>query len=83
MEQPLTVALPAIQAMVHGAYGITGKMVAASRYFVPDYSRNNTLILTQDENGNFKYIDGSGAFVYDTLTSPFQSIIAEINIQSA
>ena len=77
------VALPAIQAMVHGAYGITGKMVAASRYFVPDYSKNNTLILTQDENGNFKYIDGSGAFVYDTLTSPFQSVIAEINIQTA
>ena len=76
------VALPAIQAMVHGVYGITGKMVAASRFFVPDFSRNNTLILTQDEDGNIKYIDGSGAFVYDTLTSPFQSIIAEVNIST-
>jgi hypothetical protein len=76
-------SLPAIQAMVHGAYGITTKMVAASRYFVPDFSRNNTLILTQDENGNIKYIDGSGSFVYDTLTSPFQSIIAEVNISTA
>jgi hypothetical protein len=76
-------SLPAIQSMVHGVYGITGKMVAASRYFVPDFSRNSTLILTQDENGNFKYIDGSGSFVYDTLTSPFQSIIAEVNISTA
>jgi hypothetical protein len=76
-------SLPAIQSMVHGMYGITNKMVAASRYFVPDFSRNSTLILTQDENGNFKYIDGSGSFVYDTLTSPFQSIIAEVNISSA
>jgi len=75
-------SLPAIQSMVHGVYGITNKMVAASRFFVPDFSRNNTLILTQDENGNIKYIDGSGAFVYDTLTSPFQSIIAEINIST-
>jgi hypothetical protein len=58
-------------------------MVAASRYFVPDFSKNNTLILTQDENGNIKYIDGSGSFVYDTLTSPFQSIIAEVNISTA
>jgi DNA-binding transcriptional regulator YhcF (GntR family) len=58
-------------------------MVAAARFFVPDFSRNNTLILTQDAEGNFKYIDGSGAFVYDTLTSPFQSIIAEVNISTA
>jgi hypothetical protein len=75
-------SLPAIQGIVHGVNGITNKMVAAARFFVPDFSRNNTLILTQDENGNFKYIDGSGAFVYDTLTSPFQSIIAEVNIST-
>jgi len=75
-------ALPAIQSMVHGAFGITNKMVAASRFFIPDFSRNSTLILTQDADGNFKYIDGSGSFVYDTLTSPFQSIIAEINIST-
>jgi hypothetical protein len=77
------VAVPAIASMVHGLYGVTNKMVAAARFFVPDFSRNNTLILTQDADGNFKYIDGSGAFVYDTLTSPFQSIIAEINISTA
>jgi hypothetical protein len=79
----MAVALPAIQGMVHGVYGITNKMVAASRFFVPDFSRNNTLILTQDKEGNIKYIDGSGSFVYDTITSPFQSVIAEINIQTA
>ena len=76
------VAVPAIAAMVHGAYGITNQMVSAARFFVPDFSRNNILVLTQDEDGNFKYIDGSGAFVYDTLTSPFQSIIAEVNIST-
>jgi hypothetical protein len=76
-------SLPAIQSMVHGVYGVTNKMVAAARFFVPDFSRNNTLILTQDADGNFKYIDGSGSFVYDTLTSPFQSIIAEVNISTA
>jgi hypothetical protein len=76
-------SLPAIQSMVHGVYGVTNKMVAAARFFVPDFSRNNTLILTQDADGNFKYIDGSGSFVYDTLTSPFQSTIAEINISTA
>ena len=79
----LAVALPSIQAAVHGAYGVTNKMVAASRFFVPDFSRNSTLIITRDEEGNFKYIDGSGAFVYDTLTSPFQSIIAEVNMKTA
>ena len=79
----VAVALPTIQAAVHGAYGITNKMVAAARFFVPDFSTNSTLILTRDENGNFKYIDGSGSFVYDTLTSPFQSIIAEVNMKTA
>ena len=77
------VAVPAIQAAVHGAYGITNQMVSAARFFVPDFSRDNIIILTQDENGNLKYIDGSGSFVYDTLTSPFQSIIAEVNMQTA
>jgi hypothetical protein len=79
----IAVALPSIQAAVHGAYGITNKMVAAARFFVPDFSRDSTLILTADENGDLKYIDGSGAFVYDTLTSPFQSIIAEVNMKTA
>jgi hypothetical protein len=79
----IAVALPSIQAAIHGAYGVTNKMVAAARFFVPDFSTNSTLILTRDENGNFKYIDGSGAFVYDTLTSPFQSIIAEVNMKTA
>ena len=77
------VAVPSIAASVHAINGITNQMISAARYFVPDYSRNNTLVLTQDENGNIKYIDGSGAFVYDTLTSPFQSIIAEVNISTA
>jgi hypothetical protein len=79
----IAVALPAIQAAVHGAYGVTNKMVAAARFFVPDFSTNSTLILTRDENGDFRYIDGSGTFVYDTLTSPFQSIIAEVNMKVA
>ena len=76
-------ATPAITAMVHGMYGITNKMVSAARFFIPDFSRNNTIILTQDEEGNFKYIDASGAFVYDTITSPFQSVITEVNIKTA
>jgi hypothetical protein len=79
----IAAAVPAIQASVHASYGITNKMVAAARFFVPDFSTNSTLILTRDENGNFRYIDGSGAFVYDTLTSPFQSIIAEVNMKTA
>jgi len=75
--------VPGIQAAVHAQYGITNKMVAAARFFVPDFSRDSILILTADENGDLKYIDGSGAFVYDTLTSPFQSIIAEVNMKTA
>ena len=79
----VAVAVPTIQAAVHASYGITNKMMAAARFFVPDFSTNSTLILTRDEEGNFKYIDGSGSFVYDTLTSPAQSIIAEINMKTA
>jgi len=79
----IAAAVPGIQAAVHASYGVTNKMVAAARFFVPDFSTNSILILTRDDNGNFKYIDGSGAFVYDTLTSPGQSIIAEINMKTA
>jgi len=56
-------------------YGITRDQLAAIREFVPDWSKDNT-ILPVYENGKYKYIDFSHGFFYDTMTSP---VVATVN----
>jgi len=56
-------------------YGITRDQLAAIREFVPDWSKDNT-ILPVYENGKYKYIDFSHGFFYDTMTAP---VVATVN----
>ncbi len=56
-------------------YGITRDQLAAIREFVPNWSKDNT-ILPIYENGKYKYIDFSHGFFYDTMTSP---VVATVN----
>jgi hypothetical protein len=73
-----SVAVPLISQVVRGAYGITTDMVNAVKEFVPSYSKGSQLIVYQDKEGNFKYIDASSGFVYDAFVGPAQSAIAGI-----
>ena len=57
------------------AYNVSGVEMDALRRFVPDWSKNSTLIPIKDDDGNFKYIDFSHANAYDTMIRPFKTIM--------
>jgi hypothetical protein len=73
-------ALPTVvSATLKGLYGVTAATAAAVREFLPSFSEDSTLFVYKDEQGNIKYIDASGAMVYDTITNPVQSVIAGVD----
>jgi hypothetical protein len=73
------VVVPTITEIGRNLYGITKDQVAAARVFVPEFSKESILFVYRDDKGELKYVDGSGAFVYDTFTSPITSVIAGID----
>ena len=49
------------------------------RQFVPDWSKNSTLIPIRDTNtGELKYIDFSHSNAYDLMARPFRTLSNEI-----
>ena len=69
-------------AMVEGAkalYDVTEDELKALRQFVPEWSRNSTLIPIRDTStGELKYIDFSHSNAYDLLARPFRTLSNEI-----
>ncbi len=75
--------LNAVPAMaVEGAkalYNVTEDEIQALRQFVPEWSRNSTLIPIRDENtGELKYMDFSHSNAYDLIGRPFRTLANEI-----
>ena len=69
-------ALPTM--FVEGAkalYNVTEDEIQAIRRFVPDWSRNSTIIPIRDEKtGELKYVDFSHGFAYDLIGRPFRTM---------
>ena len=61
------------------AYGFTEKKLDALREFLPSFSQRST-ILPIYENGEYKYIDFSRGFFYETLIGPVQEIFTTIEM---
>ena len=59
------------------AYGFTREKLNALKEFVPWFSADST-ILPVYIDGEYKYIDFSRGFFYDTITSPIQSVITQV-----
>ncbi len=60
-------------------YNVSGAEMSALRRFVPDWSKNSTLIPIKDEEtGELKYIDFSHANAYDTMIRPFTALFNNI-----
>lgn len=55
-------------------YGVTEDEMQAMRRFVPDWSKNSTLVPIRGEDGNLKYIDFSHANAYDTMIRPITAM---------
>jgi hypothetical protein len=71
---------PALVELVRGMYGVTREQLQAIREMVAPWSTDSTLIPIRDEDGNYKYIDFSGGFFYDTVVNPIQSVISQAEI---
>ena len=57
-------------------YNVTEDEMEALRRYVPDWSKNSTLVPVRDEKtGELKYVDFSHGNAYDTLTRPIQTVI--------
>jgi hypothetical protein len=58
---------------------VSDEELTALRRFVPEWSKNATLLPTgRDENGYLKYIDFSATNPYDIIARPFNTIFAQI-----
>ncbi len=77
-------AVPAM--LVEGSkalYNVSKDELEALRQFVPDWSRNSTLIPMRDEKtGELKYIDFSHSNAYDVVAKPFRTLLNEITTAS-
>jgi len=74
-----TVAVPyGISEMFKALYNVTSEEMESLKRYVPDWSKNSTLIPIRKADGSFKYIDFSHANAYDTLTRPVQSVINKV-----
>ena len=73
------VAVPT--AAVEGAkaiYDVTEEEIQALRQFVPEWSKNSTLIPIRTDEGDLRYIDFSHSNAYDVLARPFRTIVNNI-----
>ena len=69
---------PALVEIYRGMYGITRDQLAAMRRFLPEWSRESTIIPQKDKDGNYYYTDFSHGFAYDTVVNPIQSVVANV-----
>ena len=59
-------------------HDVTEEEMAALRRFVPEWSKNSTLVPIRGEDGKLKYIDFSHANAYDTIIRPINSMIVGV-----
>ena len=56
-------------------YNVSEDELQAMRRYVPEWSKNSTLIPLRDDKGKLEYIDFSHMNAYDTLTRPIQTVL--------
>jgi len=59
-------------------YDVSEDEMKALRRFVPDWSKNSTLVPIRAEDGSLKYIDFSHANAYDTMIRPITALYTGI-----
>ena len=82
MATTLTV-VPA--AAVEGAkwiYDVSEDEIQALRQFVPEWSKNSTLIPIRTDDDELRYIDFSHSNAYDVVANPFRTLLNEITSAS-
>ena len=71
-----TTVIPAgLVSVMSTIYDISAEEIQAMRRYVPEWSKNSTLIPFKDKDGNMEYIDFSHMNAYDTLVRPIQTVV--------
>jgi hypothetical protein len=79
MTTVLAAAPYGIQKGFQGLYNVTNEELRALKQFLPEWSKNSTILPVRDEEtGDLKYIDFSHGNAYDTVIRPFQTLINNI-----
>jgi len=74
----LTIAPNVIQSGFQGLYNVTNAELQALRQYLPEWSKNSTILPIRTEDGDLKYIDFSHGNAYDVATRPIQTLINEV-----
>ena len=74
MATTMTVFPAAITETAKAAYDVSEDELQALRQFVPDWSKNSTLVPVRDDDGTLKYIDLSHSLAYDLMARPFRTL---------
>ena len=65
-------------AVTEGAkalYDVSSEEIDAMRRFVPEWSKNSTLVPLRLDDGELRYIDFSKSNAYDVMARPFRTVI--------
>jgi hypothetical protein len=69
------------QVVVEGAkavYDVTEDEIQALRQFVPNWSKNSTLVPIRTDDGELRYIDFSHSNAYDVIARPYRTLVNNI-----
>ena len=69
-----TVAVEGAKAL----YDVTEDELQALRRFVPEWSKNSTIIPIRTEDGELKYMDFSHSNAYDVIGRPFRTLLNNV-----
>ena len=69
---------PGVVEAVKMIYDVTEDELMALKKFLPRWSKNSTILPVKTPDGQWKYIDFSHGFAYDTITRPVQTVLNEV-----
>ena len=74
----LAVAPYGIQKGFQGIYGVTNEQLDALKQYLPEWSKNSTILPIRTDKGDLKYIDFSHGNAYDVAIRPIQTLLNEV-----
>ena len=78
MATTLTVVPATVAEGAKALYNVTEDEIAALREFVPEWSKNSTLVPIRDDDGELRYIDFSHSNAYDVIARPFRTLLNNV-----
>jgi len=78
MATTLTVVPATIVEGAKALYDVSEEEINALRQFVPDWSKNSTIVPIRDDDGELRYVDFSHSNAYDVIARPFRTLLNNV-----